>query len=120
VKLYIYPMRKDAYEMYIAQGGGGHGSTSNAFASNVLINAKNVKIVDHLSNLYAHLLENHYIDCIVGFDSDILSIFSRDVLRRIKERDPNVGEDGPDAGRRGDQAPRALRLRGPPVLEAAK
>src|ERR1700690_4002301 len=86
VKLYIYPMRRDAYEMLISQGNGSAGTT-NAFSSSVLINAKNVKIVDHLSNLYAHLLENHYIDCIVGFDVDILSIFSRDVLRRIKEKD---------------------------------
>jgi len=81
-------MRKDAYEAYVAQSEFGHGVSSNAFSSGVLINAKNVKIVDHLSNLYAHLLENHYIDCIVGFDTEILSIFSRDVLRRIKERDP--------------------------------
>jgi hypothetical protein len=87
VKLYIYPMRKDAYEKYIAQGDGANVA-ENAFTSSVLINAKNVKIVDHLSNLYAHLLENHYIDTIVGFDPDILSIFSRDVLRRIQEKDP--------------------------------
>jgi hypothetical protein len=87
VKLYIYPMRKDAYEKYIAQGEGANVA-ENAFTSSVLINAKNVKIVDHLSNLYAHLLENHYIDTIVGFDPDILSIFSRDVLRRIQEKDP--------------------------------
>jgi hypothetical protein len=87
VKLYIYPMRKEAYESYIAQDGDWHGSPANAFSSNVLINAKNVKIVDHLSNLYAHLLENHYIDCVVGYDADILNIFSRDVLRRIKEKD---------------------------------
>ncbi|HEY4988244.1 MAG TPA: TonB-dependent receptor, partial [Opitutaceae bacterium] len=80
-------MRKDAYESYVAQSEFGHGVSSNAFSSAVLINAKNVKIVDHLSNLYAHLLENHYIDCIVGFDTEILSIFSRDVLRRIKEND---------------------------------
>lgn len=88
VKLYIYPMRKEAYEMYISQNGEVPVLPSSSSGANVLINAKNVKIVDHLSNLYAHLLENHYIDCIVGFDSDILSIFSRDVLRRIKERDP--------------------------------
>ena len=86
VKLYIYPMRRDAYERFISQASGT-GTTTNAFSSNVLINAKNVKIVDHLSNLYAHLLENHYIDSIVGFDSDILGIFSRDVLRRIHEKD---------------------------------
>jgi hypothetical protein len=88
VKLYIYPMRKEAYEMYIAQTEGRPSVAEHAFTSSVLINAKNVKIVDHLSNLYAHLLENHYIDCIVGFDVDILNIFSRDVLRRIKEKDP--------------------------------
>jgi hypothetical protein len=93
VKLYIYPMRQDAYERYIggemgaahpeADSGGG-----NAFSSHVLITAKNVKIVDHLSNLYAHLLENHYIDCLVGFDPATLNVFSRDVLRRIREGDP--------------------------------
>ncbi len=88
VKLYVYPMTKDAYEMYIAQGNEAHGSPLNAFSSSVLITAKNVRIVDHLSNLYAHLLENHYIDSIVGFDAGILEIFSRDVLKRIKEKDP--------------------------------
>jgi len=88
VKLYIYPMRKDAYEMYIAQGGAAGSTETNAFTSNVLINSKNVRIVDHLANLYAHLLENHYIDSIVGYDPGILSIFSRDVLRRIREKDP--------------------------------
>jgi hypothetical protein len=88
VKLYIYPMRKDAYEMYLAQGGEAtRGTETNPFTSNVLINAKNVRIVDHLANLYAHLLENHYIDSIVGYNVDILSIFSRDVLRRIKVKD---------------------------------
>jgi len=88
VKLYIYPMRKEAYEMYIAQRDNlGSFQPSQPLISNVLINAKNVKIVDHLSNLYAHLLENHYIDSIVGFDTDHLNIFSRDVLRRMKEGD---------------------------------
>jgi hypothetical protein len=88
VKLYIYPMRKEAYEMYIAQNDAGRSAETNPFTSNVLINAKNVRIVEHLANLYAHLLENHYIDSIVGYDPAILNIFSRDVLRRIKEKDP--------------------------------
>jgi hypothetical protein len=87
VKLYIYPMRQEAYELYIAQKTGTPGHITNkALTTNVLINAKNVKIVDHLSNLYAHLLENHYIDCIVGFDADILSIFSKDVLKSLRDR----------------------------------
>jgi hypothetical protein len=46
-----------------------------------------VRIADHLANLYAHMLENHYIDCIVGFDDAVLDIYSRDVLHRIRAGD---------------------------------
>ena len=100
VKLYIYPMQQEAYNKYlgtdttpaIANVGMGH-----AFSSNVLITAKNVHIVDHLRNLYDHLMENHYIDCIVGFDRSILNVFSRDVLRRIKENDPTWEQMVPEA-----------------------
>lgn len=91
VKLYIYPMRQEAYDRYLSAGQAvvaPGSSVGHAFAANVLITAKNVHVMDNLRNLYAHLLENHYIDSIVGFDSSILGIFSRDVLRRIKEGDP--------------------------------
>ena len=91
VKLYIYPMRKDAYERYLAAAPGAPTTTvmggGHAFSANVLVHARNVHVSPHLQNLYAHLLENHYVDSIVGYDSDILSIFSRDVLRRLKEND---------------------------------
>jgi hypothetical protein len=92
VKLYIYPMRQEAYDRYLLSGhpADSPGSVnSHAFAANVLINSRNVLIVDHLRNLYDHLLENHYIDSIVGFNPDILNIFSRDVLQRIKANDPS-------------------------------
>ncbi len=90
VKLYVYPMRQDAYDRYLTTGQptAPGGVSTHAFAAGVLINAKNLQVTDHLRNLYAHLLENHYIDCIVGFDPSILNIFSRDVLRRLKEGDP--------------------------------
>ncbi len=89
VKLYIYPMRQEAYDRYRAAGGtapaGSH--VTHAFASNVMITAKNVHVANHLRNLYDHLLENHYIDSIVGFDPDVLGIFSQDVLGRIRDHD---------------------------------
>ena len=91
VRLYIYPMHQQAYDKYLITGQTTpiHGFVAHhAFASSVLITAKNVHITDHLRNLYDHLLENHYIECIVGFERDSLHIFSRDVLRRIKEGDP--------------------------------
>jgi hypothetical protein len=90
VKLYIYPMRQEAYDRYLSTGGvaapGSH--VGHAFAANVLITAKNVHVTAHLRNLYDHLLENHYIDCIAGFDPEVLGIFSRDVLGRIRDKDP--------------------------------
>jgi hypothetical protein len=46
-----------------------------------------VRVADHLSSLYAHLLENHFIDSIVGFDTNILGIFSRDALKKIRDHD---------------------------------
>jgi hypothetical protein len=42
-----------------------------------------------LRNLYAHLLENHSIAAIVGYDAAIMDIFSRDVLNKIQ-----TGESG--------------------------
>ncbi|MBL9187242.1 MAG: TonB-dependent receptor [Opitutaceae bacterium] len=87
VRLYIYPMRQDAYDRYIAQAAP-HANVDHAFASNVLITAKNAQVAVHLRNLYAHLLENHSITCIVGFDEQVLGVFSRDVLSRIRDGDP--------------------------------
>jgi hypothetical protein len=97
VKLYIYPMQQSAYDRYIAGASPVAPAGSNhAFASGVLINAKNLQVSDHLRNLYAHLLENHYIDCVVGFDPTILHIFSRDVLDRLKAGDSSWERMVPD------------------------
>ena len=52
-----------------------------------LITAKNVQITPHLRNLYDHLSENHHIDCIAGFDREVLGVFSRDVMTRIRDCD---------------------------------
>lgn len=92
VKLYIYPMRQDAYDHYLANGQpagtlGSTGGSGHAFASGVMITARNLQVATRLRNLYAHLLENQNIDCIVGCNPDYLNIFSRDVLQRIKSDD---------------------------------
>lgn len=93
VKLYCYPMRQAAYETYRQEGQpGGYTSpaaAARAFTADVLITARNLQVAHHLRNLYAHLLENHYIDCITGFNEEHLSIFSRDVLQRMKQGDPS-------------------------------
>jgi hypothetical protein len=87
VKLYVYPMREVAFERYVV-AANGTGLPVQSHAPNVLISAKNLRIADRLASLYAFLLENHCIECIVGFDSTILSIFSRDALQQIKDENP--------------------------------
>lgn len=89
VKLYIYPMRQDVFARYL--NGGKPDETreqpvENAFASNVLITAKNLQVTPRLQNLYMHLLENHYLECLVGYDEKLGSLFSRDELGKIKAR----------------------------------
>ena len=95
VKLYVYPIRQDAYERYLASShhpasappSAPPGAPSHAFASTVMITARNLQVSNRLRNLYAHLLENHNLDCIIGSNPDYLSIYSRDVLQRIKSGD---------------------------------
>ena len=86
VKLYVYPMRKEAYESYV--GRGDSAVTAPALAANALISADNMQVVPHLQHLYAHLLENHYIERITGYNPASLNIISRDVLGKIKTGDP--------------------------------
>jgi hypothetical protein len=92
-KLYIYPMRKSAFDRY-CQGGGysptpALGTSSHPLANDVWINATNLQVELHLRNLYAHLLENHYLAQIVGFDPSAMNIFSRDILAKV-----HAGETG--------------------------
>ncbi|MBI3885996.1 MAG: TonB-dependent receptor [Opitutae bacterium] len=90
VKLYAYPMRHDAFDRYMAIGQAGPppgGISGEAFVSEVLITAKNLQVAKHLSNLYAHLLENHSVECVVGFEPSCLSISSRDVLQYLRAGD---------------------------------
>jgi hypothetical protein len=91
VRLYIYPMRQEAFDRYLSTGGSATPASGIPVApsANVLITAKNVHITPHLRNLYDHLLENHYIECIVGFDRDALGVLSRDVISQIRDRDPS-------------------------------
>lgn len=130
VKLYIYPMQQQAYDSYLKHGHpaeGGQSHVAHAFAGKVLITARNLNVSDHLRNLYAHLLENHYIDCITGYNEDYLTIFSRDVLQRIKNNDASweklvpakVAEVIKSRGLLGYGKP-AKPVTAPPVAAAAK
>ena len=90
-KLYIYPMRKSAFDRYCKKHSGEVSSVAagsvSALPTEVFINANNMQVELHLRNLYAHLLENHYIEALVGYNTAISDIFSRDVLVKIQQGD---------------------------------
>jgi hypothetical protein len=96
VKLYIYPMRINAYDRYCSQNPSESpttalGKSEHPLAVDVWINAINLQVELHLRNLYAHLLENGSLVPLVGTNPSVMDIFSRDVLAKIQR-----GESGWD------------------------
>jgi hypothetical protein len=67
VKLYVYPYRE---------------------ANGSITTADSYKVAPNLRNLYAHLLENDYIQSMQDYNPSYLGIRSGSVLARIRECDP--------------------------------
>ena len=55
--------------------------------SGELTTAENIEMPEELRNLYRHLMERGRVRSLTSFHRDFLHIFSRDVLRRIKDHD---------------------------------
>ncbi len=94
VKLYIYPMRINAYDRYCSQNPSESpttalGKSEHPLAIDVWINAINLQVEMHLRNLYAHLLDSGNLVPIRGSNPAVMDIFSRDVLAKIQK-----GESG--------------------------
>ncbi|VAW75806.1 Nicotinamide mononucleotide adenylyltransferase [hydrothermal vent metagenome] len=62
-----------------------------------LVTVHNLKIPEHLKHLYLHLLENGYIRELTDIRQEYLSIFSHDVLEKIRKGDPCWVDMVPDA-----------------------
>src|ERR1700676_1168561 len=69
LRIYVYPLR--------------------APATGELSTVQNIEMPADLRSLYRHLVERGRIKHLDNFDESVLHIFSRDVLRRIKEEDPS-------------------------------
>jgi hypothetical protein len=67
LKLYVYPLLEPK--------------------TGALISAANLRVAPNLRHLHAYLVENHYIEALRDYDESALSIFSRDVLQRIRSGD---------------------------------
>src|ERR1700682_1558493 len=69
LRVYIYPLRDPS--------------------TGLLSTVQNIRMPGDLHSLYCHLVERGRIKQLDNFDESVLHIFSRDVLRRIKEEDPS-------------------------------
>lgn len=58
-------------------------------AARQLVTVQKLKVSPDLQGLYEHLVENGYIESIDFYNKDYLRIFSRDVLRKIRDEDPS-------------------------------
>jgi hypothetical protein len=67
LKLYVYPLME-------AKTGS-------------LISAANLRVAPNLRHLHAYLVENRFIESLRDYDEAVLSVFSRDVLQRIRSGD---------------------------------
>ncbi len=72
LKLYVYPLL-DA-------------------KTGAVINAANLRVAPNLRHLHAYLIENRFIEAVRDYDEKLLSIFSRDVLQKIRSNDPSWDE----------------------------
>jgi hypothetical protein len=50
--------------------------------------AETLGVAPHLRHLYSHLLENHFVESIRNFKPELLAIYPKDVLDRIRRGDP--------------------------------
>ena len=67
-KLYVYPARE--------RGTGA------------ITTAENLQVAPQVRHLYAHLLENHFVESIRDFKPELLTIYPKDVLDQIQGGDP--------------------------------
>jgi hypothetical protein len=76
LRIYVYPLRDENGE---------------------LSTVDNLEVAPALRKLYGHLVERGCIRQLENFDPNLLHIFSRDILRRIREGDASWQEMVPQA-----------------------
>lgn len=62
-----------------------------------LTTVETLEVAPHLRHLYAHLVENKFIENITNYDPKHLAIYSSDVLEKIKQGDESVANAIPPA-----------------------
>jgi hypothetical protein len=57
-----------------------------------LVTVENMEVAPHLRHLYAHLVENKFIDNITNYNADTLKVYSGEVLAKIHSGDESLAK----------------------------
>lgn len=96
VRLYIYPMTRDAYLRYVETLFLGLADVQIGELP-ALVTAEEVRVMPGVKYLYMHLMQSKCIEPITEYNADFLSIFSREVLDKIRTNDPSWKNAVPSA-----------------------
>lgn len=96
-KLYVYPMREPSAAVLAAANIADTESKiwQRQSVGNDIITADNLKVAAHLRHLYAHLLENRYIESIQNYNPDYLGLFPPIALSKLQSGDVSWENDVP-------------------------
>jgi hypothetical protein len=96
-KLYVYPMREPSPAALVAANIADTESKiwQRQSAGNDIITADNLKVAAHLRHLYAHLLENRYIEGIQNYNPEYLGLFPPIALSKLQSGDVSWENDVP-------------------------
>ena len=85
VKLYVYPMRQEAFAFFATRATAIDALRDNA--DSPFVTVKNLVVAAHLRHLYAHLLENGNFVPAIGYDEKVLALPTGDALHHIQAGD---------------------------------
>ena len=88
LKLYAYPIDRANFERYQSLGEEEKGIEIETDLDG-LLTTENLRVDDHVRNLYKYVRENGFLEPIRDFDRSSMNLFSRDVIEMIRD-----GRDG--------------------------
>lgn len=95
LRLLVYPMSREGYLRYINLISPGTEISTRT--DKELVEAEDVLLTKSQQHLYAYLTEKGQIIGLKNINKDHLNIFSREVLKLIKEKNPSWEKYVPDA-----------------------
>lgn len=90
VRLYVYPMRRDALEQLItleAAMGEKRSPAPPDLEPDEFVTADNLQVFPHLRHLYLHLHFNQFITSVTDYHPELPESFPRHILENIRKGD---------------------------------